>query len=186
MRSSMTAIASLMVGGVLAWSAQASAAAAQPTDAPGDHHVLPQSLVFEHEDTMRSLEALAKKPGQVGVVARKARDLFKRHTAREREFILPALTLLPDIADGKASPDMAWALAMTDKVKAEREQIFQEHEAVTTAMNELLVAGERAHDQQAVEFARAAAADSLNDLEILEPAVMLVGAYLHEKLPAGR
>jgi hypothetical protein len=174
----MTAIASLVATGALAWGAQAGLAAAQPV---GDHPI-PQSLIFEHEDTMHSLEALTKRPGQVGVVARRAHDLFKRHTEREREFILPALTLLPDLADGKATPDMAWALAMTDKVKAEREQIFQEHEAVTEVMNELLVAGERAHDHEAVEFARAAAADSLNDLEILEPAVILIGAYLHDKL----
>jgi hypothetical protein len=178
----MTAIASLIACGSLAWGVPASA---QPGDEAG-HHVLPQSLVYEHEDTMRTLEALSKKPGQVGAIARKAHDLFQRHTAREREFILPALTLLPDLAEGKATPDMAWALAMTDKVKAERERIFEEHEAVTEVMNELLVAGERAHDRQAVDFARAAAADSLNDLEILEPAVMLIGAYLHEKLPAGR
>ena len=88
-----------------------------------------------------------------------------------------------DLADGKVSPDMAWALAMADRVRADRQQIFDEHSQVTDALNALRTAGLNAHDKEAVDFAEAAAADSLNDSEILEPAAVLVGDYLRSRLP---
>ena len=88
--------------------------------------------------------------------SRRARRLalFKAHIARETEFILPPLTLLPELADGKVTPDMKWALAMCDRVKAEQEQIFQEHTQVTTAMNALAAAARRAHDKVAQRIRR--------------------------------
>jgi hypothetical protein len=47
-----------------------------------------------------------------------------------------------------------------------------------------VVAATKAHDKEAAEFAEAAAADSLNDVELLEPTVLLIGDYLRAKLPA--
>jgi hypothetical protein len=161
-----------------------SIATAQTT--PAATHPLPQSLRVEHAETLARLAMLTKRPGQVGVEARKAMDLFRRHAAREEEFILPALTLLPVLADGKVTQDMSWAVAMADRVRAEREQIFQEHTQVTDALNALVTAAIRAHDADAKEFAEAAAADSLNDVELLEPTVLLIGDYLRAKLPASR
>ncbi len=99
---------------------------------------------------------------------------------------VPPLTLLPLLADGKVSPDVKWAIAMADRVKAEREQIFQEHTQITDAMNALGTAAQKAHDTAAFDFARTAAADSLNDIELLEPMTIVVGSYLKAKLPAGQ
>ena len=79
---------------------------------------------------------------------------------------------------------MAWAIAMTDKVRANRELIFQQHTEMTDILSELVVAAEAAHDQDAKEFAEAAAGDSLNDVEILEPMVLVLGDYLKMKLAA--
>ena len=171
---------------LLAFTAMASigaagSAVAQPAAVP---HNIPQSLIFEHEQTMAELGRLSHRPGAVGEAARRAEALFKRHIAREREYILPPLALLPDIADGKVTADMGWALVMTDRVRADRELIYLEHTEVTERMNELHIAGIRAHDREATEFAKSAAADSLNDLEILEPTVIMIGDYLRAKLPA--
>ena len=155
-------------------------AVAQQTSHVGD---IPQSLRIEHEDTLAELTALGRRHGPVGVAASKALDLFKRHIQREEEFILPPLTLLPLLADGKASPDMRWAIAMSDRVRAEREEIFQEHSQITDAMNALAAAADHAHDTAALEFARSAVADSLNDIELVEPMSIVIGDYLRAKLP---
>ena len=112
--------------------------------------------------------------------------LFKQHLQREEEFILPPLTLLPQLADGKVSPDMKWAIAMADRVKAEREKTYQEHTQITDAMNALAAAARKAHDAEALEFAQAAVADSLNDLELLEPMSIVIGDYLKAKLASSR
>jgi hypothetical protein len=135
-------------------------------------------------ETGEQLSMLAKRKGPVGAAAARVLALYDDHVAREREFILPPLTLLPLLADGKVTPDMAWAIAMTDRVKAEREEIFNEHTRITEALNRLVVAAAAAHDNDAKEFAESAAADSLNDLEVLEPTLILIGDILHSKLPA--
>src|SRR5579871_1618659 len=106
----MLCLAALMTcGGIGAATAQ------QP--APATHEI-PQSVRLEHEDTLQQLAVLARRPGPVGVEARKALELFKRHIKREEEYILPPLALLPRLADGKATPDMKWAIAMADRVKS--------------------------------------------------------------------
>ena len=147
-------------------------------------HQIPQSLRIEHEETIERIASLARRPGAVGAQARKALDLFKRHIAREQEYILPPLTLLPVLADGKVTPDMAWALAMVDRVKADREVIFKEHTDVTDAMNALRAAALKAGDKDAAAFADAASGDSLNDIELIEPTVLLIGEFLRARLPA--
>jgi hypothetical protein len=178
---SSTAIA-LLVSVAMVWAGSCGLASAQPGAAAQDAHPIPQSLVYEHQDTMERLKALSARPGRVGEAAQRALELFKRHTQREQDYILPPLTLLPDIADGHVTPDMQWALDMADRVRADRELIFQEHTEVTDVLNALLMAGEDAHDQEAVDFARSAAADSLNDIEILEPTVVMIGDVLRAKL----
>ena len=148
-------------------------------------HPIPQSLRNEHAEDREKLELLSKRPGKVGEVARKAIVLFDHHAATEAEFIMPPLTLLPLLADGKVTPDMAWAVAMTDRVRAERETIFRQHVEVTEVLNQLVEAAEAAKDDDAKEFAEAAAGDAMNDVEILEPAVLVIGDYIRMKLAAG-
>ena len=174
LRPAIFILAGLVVCGL------AGRAAAQSTPHAGE---IPQSLRLEHEDTVRQLTALSHKRGPVGVEAGKAQVLFQEHLKREEEFILPPLTLLHDLANGKVSPDMRWAIAMADRVKAEREQTFEQHTKITDAMNALLAAARKAHDTEAIDFAQSAVADSLNDLELLEPMSIVIGEYLKAKLP---
>jgi hypothetical protein len=187
MRPRSPTLLTLMAFTAAAWVAPslvapASQAMAQPADAPT--RPIPQSLRIAHKETLEQLSALVRKKGPVGAAAGRALVVFKRHMAREEEFILPPLTLLPRLADGKVTPDMAWALPMTDRVRAEREEIFEEHTKVTDALNELIVVATRANDRDAKEFAESAAADSLSDLEILEPTLLIIGDILRSKLPA--
>jgi hypothetical protein len=147
-------------------------------------HEIPQSQFVEHQENLDRLASLSGRPGQVGAIARKAAALFKKHSAREAEYIMPPLTLLPYIVDGKVTPDMQWALAMTDRVRTDRELIFNEHNEMIEVLNELRFAGQQAHDAEAVDFAKGAATDALNDVEILEPTVLLIGDILHAKLGA--
>lgn len=177
-------------GAVLAMATGAASIAmaqttAQTQRASAAEHPIPQSQQVEHAETLQRLGVLSKHPGAVGAQARKAMALFKRHYAREEAYILPPLTLLPVLADGKATPDMSWALAMCDRVKADEAEIYQEHTEVTSAANALYAAGLAAHDAQAMEFARAAVTDSLNDMELLEPAVQLIGEHLRMALGSG-
>ena len=156
---------------------------AQPAPHTGD---IPQSLRVEHDHTLEQLDMLGRRKTPVGAEARKALVLFRQHLQREEEFILPPLTLLPELADGKVSPAMKWAITMAERVKAEREKTYQQHTQITDAMNALAVVARKAHDTEAFDFAQAAVADSLNDIELLEPMSIVIGDYLKAKLSAGQ
>ena len=159
-----------------------------PVVAQAPAHVgeIPQSIRLEHENTIEQLTKLSRKHGPVGVEAGKALALFKAHLQREQEFILPPLSLLLQLADGKTSPDMRWAIAMADRVRSERELTYQEHTKITDAMNALAAAARKAHDAEGLDFARGAVADSLNDVELLEPMSIVIGEYLKTKLGSSR
>jgi hypothetical protein len=170
---------SLAVASALAACVLAGPVAAQAPPHAGE---IPQSIRLEHENTIEQLTKLSKRHGPVGIEAGKALGLFKAHLQREQEYILPPLSLLLQLADGKVSPDMKWAVAMADRVKAERELTYQEHTKLTDSMNALAAAARKAHDAEALEFAHGAVADSLNDVELLEPMSIVIGEYLKTKL----
>ena len=179
MRSSLLATAALLVLTPIAmlglW---AGSAAAQTQQA----HDIPQSFKVAHEETLAELTAIGKRRTHTGLIARGAISAVKRHFQREEEYILPPLTLAPAIALGKVTPDMKWAIAMADRIKADRETIFVEHTVITEWMNELAAAAERAHEADVIAFARGAVADSLNDTEVNEPMAIVIGEYLRAKL----
>jgi hypothetical protein len=156
---------------------------AQAQSAPAAHEI-PQSQRSEHMENLQRLQGMAARPGKVGEIAKRAVALFKEHDARESDYIMPPLTLLPVLADGKVTPDMQWAVDMSDRVKADREVIFQEHTRMIDVLNQLRAAGEQAHDAEAVDFAQGAAIDALNDVEILEPTAVMIGDYIRAKLAA--
>ena len=179
MSSAENSLAAVSMASALAACVLSGPVAAQ---APSHAGEIPQSIRLEHENTIEQLTKLSKKHGPVGVEASKALGLFKAHLQREQEFILPPLSLLLQLADEKATPDMKWAIAMADRVKSERELDYQEHAKITDAMNALAAAARRAHDVEALEFAQGAVADSLNDVELLEPMSIVIGEYLKTKL----
>jgi hypothetical protein len=154
-------------------------------------HEIPVSIQLDHQQTLAALDALARramarKRDRVAETAGKALELVKAHMQREQEYILPPLTLLPVLANGRVTADMRWALEMADRVKADREIIYQEHARITQAMTDLLNAAVEQRDSEAAEFARSMVADSLSDLEVTEPMVETIGEYLRTKLPGGR
>jgi hypothetical protein len=179
MRSTGISLSAIFMLSALSAGGLSAPASAQSPPSPRD---IPQSIRLEHENTIEQLTRLSRKHGAVGIEASKALGLFKTHLQREQEFILPPLSLLLQLADGKVSPDMKWAIAMADRVKSERELTFQQHTQITDAMNALAQAARKAHDREALEFAQGAVADSLNDVELLEPMSIVVGEYLKAKL----
>lgn len=145
-------------------------------------HDIPQSFKVAHQETLDELAAIGKRRTKTGMIARQAIAALKKHFDREEEYILPPLTLAPAIANGHVTPEMKWAVAMADRIKADRETIFVEHTVITEWMNELAAAAEKSHEPDVIAFARAAVADSLNDTEVNEPMAIVIGDYIRAKL----
>jgi hypothetical protein len=170
-------IAAILLGCTLAVSAPFGSAKAQPGKD------IPPSEAMEHEGDIAALTKLAARPGPVGVAAKNLIDLLKPHMEAEDEFILPPLVLLPQLAAGKATPDMRWAIAMADRLKAEEGNVRAMHQGLTEAFIALKDAGEQEHDASVEGFASDLAADDLADVDITEPTVLMIGDWLRLKLP---
>jgi len=180
-----TAVVSLLLTASVTSVPQNASVAQQATGA----HEIPISLQLGHQQAIAELSALARRAmarrrDRVAEAAGKTLELVKAHIQREQEYILPPLTLLPAIANGRVTPDMKWAVTMADRVKADHELIYQEQARITQALSLLLLAAEEEHDAEAAGLARSLVVDSLSDLELTEPMVVTIGEYVRTKLAA--
>lgn len=170
-------LAAMLLGGLLT-AAVPLAASAQPA------HNIPPSDAMEHDSVLAYLGKISQRTTPTGAAAKHLAEVMKAHMALEDEFILPPLSLLPAIADGTVTPDMRWAIAMSDRVKANKEKLQQSHAAITAANLALMQAAQEEHDEITVGFSKDLAADDLADVEVTEPTVIVIGEILRAKLPA--
>jgi hypothetical protein len=146
---------------------------------------VPQSIRLQHQQIIDRLAALTKKKGPVAAAAQKAMDVLKGHYAREEQFVLPPLGLLPRLAKGEVSKDMEPAIAMAEKTKAALPDLQKDHVEITSLMNELIEVGKKHRDQELVRLATWIANQSLNDVEVAHPTAIFIGNYLRERLTKG-
>jgi hypothetical protein len=170
MRAIMIAIAAAVL-------MTATANAAEPSSLQ-----VPQSIRLQHQLILDRLANIAKVKGPAAEPAQRALAVLKDHYAKEEAFVLPPLGLLPRIAKGDISKDMEPAIAMADRAKASLADLQSEHVQITTLMNELVDAGRKAGDEELVRFATRVANQSLNDMEVAHPAVIVIGYYLRQRL----
>lgn len=171
----MIMLAAASIAGA-SWVGQGGMARAETT------HEIPQSAVAEHESVLANLRSIAARPTPEGAAAQKVIDLLLPHMAKEEAFILPPLVLLPDIAAGKVTKDMRWAIGMSDRVKAEQAALLKIHQGLSDAFIGLLDAAQAAGDDVTVGFTKDLAADDLGDREVTEPTTILIGELLRRHL----
>jgi hypothetical protein len=170
-------IAAMLLGCTLVAPGLLSSAHAQPGKD------IPPSEAMEHEGDLAFLDKIAQRTTPTGAAARELIALLKDHMATEEDFILPPLTLLPELAAGKVSPDMRWALVDSDRLRAELASVRAMHGKLTVAFLNLKQAAQDEHDAAVEGFSSDLAADDLGDVDITEPTVLLIGDWLRAKLP---
>lgn len=143
---------------------------------------VPQSIRLEHQQIISQLQHFAESKEPVASTAQKALAIVKEHYAKEEEFVLPPLSLLPRISKGEISKDMEPAIAMADRTKASLTKFETDHIQITSLMNELIDAGKEKHMEELVHLATRIAGQSLNDIEVAQPATIMIGDYLRQKL----
>ncbi len=142
---------------------------------------VPDSVEMEHEELHRELRRASRAPGDVGEAARNVAKILHPHFAKEEEYALPPLALLPALAEGESEPDIRAVISMTDRLQKELPQMLLEHKQIITALDSLKVAAERSDGSEYVRFAEQLALHAKNEEEILYPAALLVGKYLKLK-----
>ena len=95
---------------------------------------------------------------------------------------MPPLSLLPALARGEATPDMAPALEMTRKLEAELPRMLEEHVAIKAGFRALRDAARRDGNEKVARFAERLVLHAETEEEVLYPASILVGRVLEERL----
>jgi len=145
---------------------------------------IPASVRLEHDALHKHLADVSMEPGRVGEAARTLARLMHPHFVREDEYAMPPLGLLTRLARDEVSPDMAEALPLIARLKAEMPLMLEEHQAIKGALQQLEEVAAAQGKPDIVELARRLKLHAESEEEVLYPAAIVVGEYLKLKLPA--
>lgn len=143
---------------------------------------IPPSVRLEHEELHRELAEATKAPGRVGEAARTLAAIMHPHFLREDEYAMPPLGLLVHLARGTVTPDMAEALPLVARLKAEMPLMLEEHRAIKGALLQLEQVATAEGRTEYADFARRLMFHAQSEEEVMYPAAILVGEYLKLKL----
>lgn len=142
---------------------------------------IPQSLKSEHEELHSELARATKVGGKIGDSAKKIANILHPHFMKEEEYAMPPLGLLSLLAQGKTTPEMADAITMTDRLKADLPEMLKEHKAIVAALKDLIDAAKTENKLEYAHFSDKLMLHAQNEEEVLYPAAILVGEYLKLK-----
>jgi hypothetical protein len=144
--------------------------------------VIPGPLKREHEELHDELRRATKEAGGVGESARAVAKLMHPHFVKEEEYALPPLGLLPLLAKGRVTPDMADVLPMTDRLRAELDEMLTEHKQIVAALRDLADAARRENKMEYAAFAERLILHAQTEEEVSYPTAILIGDYVRLRL----
>jgi hypothetical protein len=108
--------------------------------------------------------------------------VLQPHFAKEEEFALPPLGLLPALAAGRVMPEMREAVAMADRMKRELARMRDEHRAIVAGLRVLVEAAREEGRPECIRLARRLTLHAQAEEEVFYPAAILIGEYLKLRL----
>jgi hypothetical protein len=139
---------------------------------------IPKSIKLEHEELHEDLEEATMESGSVGDAAKAVQEVLQPHFLKEEEFALPPLGLLSRLSDGKITLEMKDAMAMAERLRAELDQMLEEHREIVARLKTLTEAALKENKLDYVQFAEKLTLHAQTEEEVLYPATILVGKYL--------
>lgn len=143
---------------------------------------IPRPLKREHEELHEQLRRATRESGGLSEAAKAVAKLMHPHFVKEEEYALPPLGLLPLLAQGQVTPDMAAVLPMTDKLKAELGEMLAEHKSIVAALRRLADVAKRENKPEYAEFADKLILHAQTEEEVSYPTAILIGEYLKLRL----
>jgi hypothetical protein len=104
------------------------------------------------------------------------------HFLREDEYAIPPLSLLPRLARGQVTPDMADVLPLVARLKEEMPLMIEEHRAILGAVRAFALAAESDGEEKCIRLAAELTVHAQLEEEVLYPAAVLVGEYVKAAL----
>ena len=146
----------------------------------------PPSVRREHEELHADLARAGQMPGLLGETAREVARIMHPHFLREDEYAIPPLSLLPRLARGQVTPDMAEVLPLVARLKEEMPLMIEEHRAILGAVRAFAIAAESDGDEKCIRLAAELTVHAQLEEEVLYPAAVLVGEIVKAKLQPQR
>lgn len=137
---------------------------------------------IEHARFRQELERATTVGGETADAARAVLKVLVPHMLREEEFAVPPLMLLPRLARGEFTPDMATILPKAERMKAELPRMLKEHELIVDALRRLLQAAVKERHDGYAGFAQKLIHHAQQEEEVFYPASILVGEYIRLRL----
>lgn len=142
---------------------------------------IPSSVEASHRAVQSRLAAITNAGGRTGAAAVELERVLGPHLRKEEQLALPLLGLLPGLAQGAAPADLAGAVALADRLRAEMPAMLREHQDIAAAIVTLRRAAQEDGNTDAAAFADQLAAHAAEEEQILYPGALLVGAYLRTR-----
>lgn len=143
---------------------------------------IPSSLRVEHAELHDFAAAASREPEPLGDCMRRVARLLEQHSRKEEAFALPPLGLLERLARGEFHPEMAEVLTHTEWLKNNLPLLFSEHQALLSALEEVLAAASAAKRLDLVDFAERLINHARIEEQVLYPAAILVGELVRLRL----
>jgi uncharacterized protein (UPF0335 family) len=143
---------------------------------------IPKSIKLEHQELHEELEEATMESGSVGAAAKAVQEVLQPHFLKEEEFALPPLGLLSKLSNGQTTIEMKDAIAMTERLRAELNQMLEEHREIVARLKTLTETSLKENKLDYVQFAEKLTLHAQTEEEVLYPAAILVGEYLKLQL----
>jgi hypothetical protein len=142
----------------------------------------PTPLQSEHQALHAEIAKAAKLTGRTGNATRLVARLIELHFAKEEEFVLPPLGLLPSLAQGTVEQEMAAAVTMAAKVHDQLPDLLAEQRVIVAALEQLMGTAEDEGHAELVEIAEKLMLHEEIEMQVSYPTAILIGKYLQLRL----
>ena len=142
----------------------------------------PTPLKSEHQALQAEINQAVRHEGRTGNDTRLVARLMERHFAREEEFALPPLGLLPALAEGTLEQEMAAAVSMAAMLHGELPNLLAEQRVIAAAPEELMKSAQIEGHPELVGFAEKLLLHEEIERQLSYPTAILIGKYLQLRL----
>lgn len=142
----------------------------------------PAPLKSVHEALRAEIGAATKLAGRTGNAARLVARLIERHFAREEEFALPFLGLLPALAQGAIESPIPDAAVLAARLQNELADLLAEQRVIAAALEELMAVAENEGHADLVGFAERLMLHEEIERQVAYPAAVLISKCLQSRL----
>jgi len=143
---------------------------------------IPQPMKLEHDELHSELAKATKAPGRIGEAARAVAKVLHSHFVNEEAYAIPPLGLLRQLGAGKVTNEMADVLKMTDKLKVELPTMLKEHEAIVSALDDLVKVAKSEGREEYIHFADKLKLHAQTEEEVTYPTALLIGEFVRLNL----